>query len=343
MRLSAVIIGISFAVVCTSLATTQQAEPTAEQQFKNIVSFKGKKASDVIPAMRFMDASLNVQCSYCHVEDRASDEVEKKKTAREMIALQKDINDKNFEGRTVVTCATCHAGHTHPISVPPMTGLGIRTKRSTDVAADQVLGAYAKALGGDAASAVAGFVVKGNVTAKGETVPFEATYSGDKFTIVSHAPSGDRKQGFNGTLVWFGTPTGTQKVPLAYAISFVRESALILNGDALPKLSNPTGGTAKIDGKDLTVVSGTITADGSRASYYFDKETGLLARTTYSYPTVLGSMQQINDYSDYKKIAGIQIPMKITNRAPEGDTIQELSFASVAPKLDPIVFEPPAK
>jgi len=218
MRVPAAIFGISFAVVCTSWATSRQNEPLAETQFKNIISFKGQKASEVIPAMEFISASLGVGCDYCHAADRASDEKQEKKTAREMIAMQKDIDDKNFGGRPQVTCATCHAGHTHPVGVPPVSGTDVRARRSPDVAADQVLSAYAKALSNDAATPAAGIHLVGKSTAKGETTPLEATYAGGKFYISS----GGQKHGFNGTMAWFGTPNGVQKVPLEYALQYVR-------------------------------------------------------------------------------------------------------------------------
>jgi hypothetical protein len=341
MRFPAAILAISFAVACTSLAAQQQTEPLAEQQFKNIVSFKGQKASDVVPAMQFMGGSLGVQCSYCHVADRASDEKREKKTAREMIAMQKDINDKNFNGRNQVTCATCHAGHTHPINVPPIVGLEVRARRSTEVTPADVLSTYDKALAGDATTPVTAIHLTGKTTARGETSALEATYSGDKFYWLTHRAKGDQKQGFNGTITWFTKPSGVQTVPLEYSIQFVRENALFLNPESLPKQESPTGGTATIDGKDMVVLTGTLTGTTSRAAYYFDKQSGLLARTTFYYPTILGNIEQINDYSNYQKVGGVEIPMKIVNHTADGDSTQEFSAASVQSNVDASVFEPP--
>ncbi len=341
MRLPAVIIGFSFAVICTSLAATRQADPLAEQQFKNIVSFKGKKASELIPAMEFMNASLKVQCSYCHAADRSSDEKAKKKTAREMIAMQKDINDKNFNGQNVITCATCHAGKTHPTPVPPITGLEVRSRRSSDVMPDQVLSAYAKALVSDATPAGGSFKLTGTTTSQGETAPVEATYSGDKFYILAHRAKGDQKQGFNGSTAWFTGPQGVQTVPLQYAEQYVRESTIFLTPESLPKLDSPSGGTSKIDGRDAVVVNGLLAGTKSRVSYFFDKETGLLARTTFFYPTILGSIEQINDYSNYRKVGGVQVPMKIVNHSAEGDSVQEFTSATAEPKGDATLFDPP--
>jgi len=69
-----------------------------------------------------------VSCSYCHVEDRdsgvidyASDENPRKHTARIMISMLNDINDKHLAQlggdrryAQPVTCASCHQGRASP-------------------------------------------------------------------------------------------------------------------------------------------------------------------------------------------------------------------------------------
>jgi hypothetical protein len=65
----------------------------AEEVFKNIQSLKGTPADQVIPAMQFISASLNVECSFCHVQGKMDlDDKKEKKTARDMIAMTNAIN-----------------------------------------------------------------------------------------------------------------------------------------------------------------------------------------------------------------------------------------------------------
>jgi hypothetical protein len=322
------------------VAVPRQDEPLAEKQFKNIVSFKGSKASDVIPAMEFMSASLGVSCDYCHVEDRASDSKETKNTAREMIAMQHDINAKNFRGRNIVTCASCHGGHTQPRPVPPVEGSQVRARRSQDVKADDVLAAYGKAVGGDAAHPLTGLRLTGTNVAHGEKGAVEAVYAGDKFTYAAKSAKADQKMGFDGAMAWFTTPKGVQRVPLMYAIQYVRQYTLFAGPETLPKLGNTSGGTAKLGDRDMVVVSGTVASDKTRVTLYFDKKTGLLARTQFGYPTILGTIVQTNDYADYRKVGGVQLPMTITNHTSEGDTVTKYTQAKVEPKVDASVFEP---
>ncbi len=344
MRFTYVMILASAGVFGSALAVQQQQEPLAEAQFKNIVSFKGSKASDVIPAMEFMSNSLGVSCDYCHTQDRSSDEKRPKGTAREMIAMQRDINAKNFGGRQPGhLCATCHAGHEHPVAVPPVVGMDVRARRSADVKVTDVLTAYGKAVGGDASHPLGGLKLEGTSITKGAKSSLDVMYLGTKFIYSTHGGKMDRRMGFNGTMAWFSTPQGIQSVPLTYAESYVNQSMLFAGPDTLPKLDTPTGATAKMGERDMLVVSGTLSGEKTRLTMFFDKKTGLLDRTSYSYPTVLGSIVQINDFSDYKKVNGVLLPMTITNHTSEGDTVTHFNSVKSDGSLAATSFDPPAK
>jgi hypothetical protein len=339
MRPTYALFAVSLTIFGTALAKTHQEQATAEQEFKNIQSFKGEKASDVIPAMQFMSASLGVTCDFCHAADRASDEKRPKLAARKMIAMERDINAKNFGGRLRVTCATCHAGHVHPVGTSPAAGAEVRPERSADIKPDVVLAAYAKALG--TAAPGTGLQLQGTGVSRGQTSQVDALYLGDKFTFTNHTDKGIQKQGYDGSLVWFTTPNGVQKVPLVYAAAYVNENVVYTGVESLPKLNEPAGGTAKIGDRDMLVVSGTITGDQTRISLYFDKMTGLLARRVYSYPTILGSIAQVIDFSDYRRVRGLELPMSIVAHSEEGLSTMTFRSARVEAKVDPAVFEPP--
>jgi hypothetical protein len=70
-------------------------------------------------AMRNAAAGLGVMCTFCHVDDRSSDEKPEKLTARMMFGMVKDINAKFPDGKVHVTCYTCHRGMEMPVSAPP--------------------------------------------------------------------------------------------------------------------------------------------------------------------------------------------------------------------------------
>lgn len=78
--------------------------------------------------MKQYERELGVSCGYCHVEDRdsgvidyASDQNPRKHTARIMITMLNDINEKHLARlggdrryAQPVTCASCHQGRASP-------------------------------------------------------------------------------------------------------------------------------------------------------------------------------------------------------------------------------------
>jgi hypothetical protein len=103
---------LTFAVLLLSLtAFAQHPEP------KNLKILPADE--NLIPAMRSYTVALGVKCDFCHVQgDFASDEKHHKEIARLMINLAKDINGKFPDGKTHVTCYTCHRGSTEPATAP---------------------------------------------------------------------------------------------------------------------------------------------------------------------------------------------------------------------------------
>jgi hypothetical protein len=78
------------------------------------------KQEEMMPAMRSYTAALGVRCDFCHVQgDRASDDNPHKGTAREMIAMTRQVNSHFPDGKEKVTCYTCHRGDHEPKSAPP--------------------------------------------------------------------------------------------------------------------------------------------------------------------------------------------------------------------------------
>jgi hypothetical protein len=85
-------------------------------------------ATDLGKIMKRFEADLGVKCGHCHVEDPnthkfdyASDENPAKNTARLMITMMKDINEKYLpllggDSRYAnhVTCGSCHQGQSSP-------------------------------------------------------------------------------------------------------------------------------------------------------------------------------------------------------------------------------------
>jgi Photosynthetic reaction centre cytochrome C subunit len=96
----------------------------AERVFKNIQSLKGMPAGRLVRVMNMgYSRALGVGCLHCHFgQDYSSDEKRQKRAAREMMAMNKMINERlrsleNLEGKPeekFVNCTTCHRGQTDP-------------------------------------------------------------------------------------------------------------------------------------------------------------------------------------------------------------------------------------
>src|ERR1700733_52426 len=91
----------------------------AEAVYKNIRVLKGVPADQLIPTMRFISASLGVNCNYCHVRDHLDkDDKKPKQIARDMMRMMWAIDKNSFAGNREVTCYSCHRGSPRPEAVP---------------------------------------------------------------------------------------------------------------------------------------------------------------------------------------------------------------------------------
>src|SRR5262245_20569952 len=115
----AVILVLGGAGLASAQAVSTASEGrTAEQVYKNITALKGTPANELNQSMHLMKGALGVDCTYCHIEREWDKDVKAKPIARQMITMMMDINTRQFGGRQVVTCYTCHNGHPIPADKP---------------------------------------------------------------------------------------------------------------------------------------------------------------------------------------------------------------------------------
>ena len=130
MKRPALVIAALVTIVVISVAFT--APP--ERLYKNLkVLPKNTTKPQMDSIMRHFSQSLGFRCNNCHVRandaqrtwNYASDSLENKRVARQMMRLTNNINRKNFQdevkkkGMPLVTCFTCHRGQEHPATIPP--------------------------------------------------------------------------------------------------------------------------------------------------------------------------------------------------------------------------------
>lgn len=317
------------------------AEPAAEQRYKNIQVLKGMPASQLMPVMHLMRASLGTRCDFCHVAEgnRYELDTEHKETARAMIRMVLAINKDFFEGRTQVTCNTCHRGQEHPVSMVPIGqalfadtthGAGEEEQgREKLPSAAEVLDRYIQALGGRAAiegvtsrvsrgtllsmQVVGSGTPKARAVNRGQENPFEIVQQvPDRLTVIVGPPSKQMVQRLEGGSGTVKTPAGER--PLA-----PREVARLSARNDLRKdlklrdraEKARVVGRETIDGKEMLVLR-LPEDDGTSQTLYFDAGTGLLRRQIVFRPTVLGPDPEQTDFEDYRDVGGVKVPFLVT-------------------------------
>jgi hypothetical protein len=319
----------------------QPAEPTAEQKYKNIQVLKGMPASQLMPVMHLMRASLGTRCDFCHVAEGnqyALDTKREKETARKMIRMVLAINKDTFGGQTRVTCNTCHRGQEHPVRVPPI-GQGqfddtthgateAEEGRETLPSAAEVLDRYIQALGGRAAleavtsrvsrGALLRMKVIGSGTPKawavnrGQAEPIEIVQPApDRVTVTLGPPSQQLVQRVEGTSGTFQSPGGERPMTpeeiadLTRKIDLRKDLKLRERADKAQVI-----GREPLDGRDVFVLRMQVD-DGTFQRLYFDVGTGLLRRQIVYQQTVLGPDPEQTDFDDYRDVGGVKVPFVV--------------------------------
>ncbi|MDX2033196.1 MAG: c-type cytochrome [Blastocatellia bacterium] len=331
------------------------AEPTMEQKYKNIQALKGLPASQMRPMMNYISATLGMACADCHVRTGDAFEFEKddnnhKKIARKMILMTMDLNKQHFNGRTQVTCQTCHQGHDHPLSVPTLPSAPPKpagTMPSPLPTAPEILAKYTQAIGGkEALEKIKSRVIKGaSVAGNGQSFPLEISVLGpDKYAMSVALPQGASAQKLNGAQGWLKNSREDRAMD---AVDLARARSLAMSLDPVlirdPNARVSFAGFEKIGDRE-TVILRTALADKRRVRFFFDRETGLLVRRIITTETVIGVDPEQTDYEDYREVDGVKVPFTIRTSYLDRNYSSLRKFTEIRhnAKVDEALFALPA-
>jgi hypothetical protein len=331
---------------------------TAEQQFKNIQALKGVPADQLLPAMQYFNASLGVECNFCHVRDQQQlapdkDDKEEKRTARQMIAMTQAINQSHFKGQPEVGCATCHGGLSHPRSAPPLVEEKpkppqFKTARGQQLpSVDEIAQAYEKAIGGQAAiQKLLSRSAKASITtAQGQTLHVEMVQKApDKTLTMVTFPNGQvREQGFDGTSAWSKTNRGVNEAAGAELAGAKISSRFYRDLTPVAVLANTRVlGTDLVDGHECYVVRGQYPESDFSERLYFDKQSGLLLRRATVQRTLFGPLVDTTDFSDYKEVQGVKVAYITKRTTAENVLTRKLEAIEFNQAVDDAKFARPA-
>lgn len=318
----------------TPESATQTKVETAGQKFKNIKVLNDVPADQLGKIMNMMSASLGFNCNGCHAsndKDFEKDGNEHKDIARKMIAMTFDLNKKFFEGKTEVTCNTCHNGRERPVAVPslmPVAHVERPAQPKEKPTVDQILDKYVTALGGrDKINSVKSRVITATrVEPDGKTSePEVVTQMPGKLRVETKYGEYSVVEVFDGNKAWKTGGAAAIELNTDEIEQIKREAQLFANADLkaiYTKLDYRF--TDRIEGRNVYLVLGTLT-DNSRERLYFDAATGLLTRRIASTPTVLGQFQYQVDYGDYKDFGGVKLPATVRFAVPNINWTRKLT------------------
>jgi hypothetical protein len=334
-----------------------QAEPPAEQTYKNIQVLKGVPSSQIRTIMNLMGVSVGMMCDECHVPNQNErDDKEAKKTARKMIQLVLDTNKNAFEGQTDVSCYSCHRGQHRPVAVPVIGGPAAAVAPAPPPPAqsqqalptfDQILDKYMASVGSSAAyEKLKTRIMKGSVTdAREQTVPVEVVQSAaGKISTRMTTSGGIVGSGYDGNSGWNKNARGVRDLA-GIELTTIRRSADMSRALKIKEeaLSPRVNGKVSIGDREAYAVSAR--ADGQRVQLFFDTETGLLLRRRIMIATPIGAAPQQTDYEDYREVDGIRLPfvVKFAGADPESATTTVYKEITHNVAVDDEKFAPPPK
>jgi photosynthetic reaction center cytochrome c subunit len=343
----------------------------SEQAFKNVTVLKGIPVDEFMNTMGFIAAATNYNCIDCHVETKAegdwstyAQDTPRKQTARKMILMVQDINQKNFGGARVVTCYTCHRNLQGAPKITPRLAeqygeppdpdpneVEIRRQAPDAPSADQVFDKYLQAVGGaPKAAAITSIVFKGTYEGYAEPKAPVDIYvkAPNQRTMIVHTDAGDRTTTFDGNNGWMAAPSADKPFPLTTYTGGDLDGARLDAVVSLPAgikqaITRPVVGSASINDKDVTVVQGTANGGRSSMKLYFDKQSGLLVRQVRFADTIIGRVPVQVDYSDYRDVAGsgVKLPFHVITTWTDGKSDVLLTSAQTNVAIAPARFDQP--
>jgi hypothetical protein len=343
-----------------AVAVLATASVYAEQ--KNVQLLTNLSDAQLGLAMNNMSASLGVHCDFCHVVneqtkslDFASDAKQEKKTGREMIKLVLDLNEKNFGGRTIVGCYTCHLGKEHPSSVvalpmppaaPTKTHEAEEAERKAYPAAKDVVAKYITAIGGEAAAkklASSPMTATGTRTdAAGRSTPIEVFNAGGKTFVRSTPAEGPAmSQMVSAGSAWMQGRQGVRTMTGADAATSYLFARAYEPVTSLPKNARVFGKDT-IDGHETWSV-GARSDEHTSERVWFDATTGLAVRRLITIDSPVGRIPTQTDFDDYRDVNGVKVPFTVKVSSVNGGQNATRKYTSIdlSKPVDEKLFETP--
>lgn len=346
--------GIFCLLFCFAVAFGQDATPrprTADEAFKNVRVLKDIPEDQWFDTMSFFDDALGVNCNHCHVNPFESDQKPEKLKARQMILMVREMNLKYFEGRTKVTCNSCHDGRLSPAAVP-----NLDVKHWEESArqepplpeAEELISSYRKATGLDIkARAPAERLIYSTTTYLWQQPPStsetELTSTGPQRVHMTMRSAKEKREWIrNGNEGWLNDGKGWNAMNRFQMADATREASVFDGVSLLRTIGQPrTVRTAEVNGRKAFVVEAK--GDGDRVWLYFDAQSGLLVRERMFFPSFFADGCWDIEPDTYRRVGKIRLPyqVRILNPGGNGLTVRKVKERALLTSADEKLFEKP--
>jgi hypothetical protein len=329
-------------------------EPPAALRRPNLQVMTAVPESQLFLVMNAISDSLGVRCDYCHVRTTPDptktwffaggwnwdrDDKKQKLVAREMMRMVVDINQRQFGGRMVVTCYTCHRGAVAPDRFPPLPPRAYSFDPEPAArplpSADDVWRAYLTGAGGTARRFTTTVMSATDDRSEGRRGTFEVVFKGtDRFRVTQRMPpDGPTSQALVGDAGWVGSDSGSRALR-PDELARVRRTALRYGATKVERPSNlRIAGIERVGSRDAYVAVSDVD-NRTKLVLFFDTATGLLVRERTTTETSFIPLQDQVDYEDYRNVDGVMLPFVIrsSDGAPFDTSVK--SFTSIRHDVD---------
>jgi len=187
--------------------------------------------------------------------------------------------------------------------------------------ADQVLDAYVKALGGQAAiERVTSRFTKSSINIKGQTGSVENyTKAPSKYMSVVVTPEGTTREGFDGASGWGMDPTGRLRDWTGDEVALSSRNRNFYKETQIKSMYSTIAVTGRedLEGREAYVLELTPKSGGTE-KMYFDTKTGLLLEQYYEVSGSQGPRPFLYEFDDYREVDGVKLPFTIKRVKPSG-------------------------
>ena len=237
-------------------------------------------------------------------------------------------------------------------ATPPAAQSAEKTPGATAPAAlptaDQVLANYIRALGGEQALRKStSRVMKGTFEVPAQQISGEAEIdmvAPDRFySVVRVEGAGEFIQAFDGTAGWSYDPQSGLREITGAELEQLRRGSQFQHDLRFKELFPRVRVLERVDedGRSAWVLEAKP-ASGPAEKFYFDAETGLLARHDSTQSTPEGEQPVEHRYSNYIAVDGLQFPSLIRHRDPSLEWRVKFTEIRNNAAIDPARFAKPA-